>query len=300
MNPNRVALALALAGITLSGVRIASSLPQQDACGCEDEIQDTVHLSLRCMTKHPDLKEMARIEKDHAKAREANGALAAARGGVINVYVHVIDNGPGIENGDLPLSMIKDQINVLNAAYAGAGFGFNLLFIDRTTNPTWYTMSPGSNAEKNAKQALRKGTTADLNVYTCNPGGGLLGWATFPWEYSRSPSQDGVVILFSSLPGGSAAPYNEGDTATHEVGHWMGLYHTFQGGCNKNNDYVSDTPAEKSPAFGCPIGRDSCKAPGLDPIENFMDYTDDHCMDRFSPGQEDRMNQMFGIYRSGK
>ena len=300
MNPNRVALALVLAGITLSGVRIASSLPPQDACGCEDEIQDTVHLSVRCMTKHPDLKEMSRIEKDHAKARDASGPLAAARGGVINVYVHVINNGPGIANGDLPTSMITDQIAVLNAAYVGAGFGFNLVSIDRTTNSTWYTMSPGSSVEKSAKKALRQGSAADLNVYTCNPGGGLLGWATFPWDYSRNPSQDGVVILFSSLPGGSAVPYNEGDTATHEVGHWMGLYHTFQGGCSKSNDYVSDTPAEKSPAFGCPIGRDSCKAPGLDPIENFMDYTDDHCMDRFSPGQEDRMNQMFGTYRFGK
>ena len=229
----------------------------------------------------------------------------------VTVYFHVINNGSGVQNGDVPQSQIDAQIAVLNDAYNGGSIGgvgtrfqFTLASpggVTRTTNAAWYNMGYNSAAENEAKQSLRAGDQRTLNIYSANLSGGLLGWATFPSSYNSNPLDDGVVVLYSSVPGGSAAPYNGGDTATHEVGHWLGLYHTFQGGCNGSGDVVADTPAERSPAYGCPSSRDSCagpRYPGLDPITNFMDYTDDACMFVFSGGQGARMSDQWNAYRN--
>jgi hypothetical protein len=235
--------------------------------------------------------------------RAAAGSPVSARAAgsvVVPVYFHVINAGSSLAQGNIPDSQIASQIAVLNSAFASTPFRFSLVATTRTTNASWYTLSPGSAAEAQAKAALRRGGPGTLNIYSANPGGGLLGWATFPQDYAAAPSRDGVVLLYASVPGGSAAPYNEGDTGTHEVGHWLGLYHTFQGGC-AGGDLVSDTPAERSAAYGCPTGRDTCSGrryPGLDPITNFMDYTDDFCMFQFTSAQSTRMDALHAQYRS--
>jgi hypothetical protein len=200
---------------------------------------------------------------------------------------------------------VQRQVRVLNRAYAGrtAGdaantpFRFRLQSTTFVVNPDWATMGYNSPEEAAAKTELRQGGANALNLYGATIGDDLLGWATFPQQYASAPDQDGVVILLDSMPGGTAAPYNHGDTATHEVGHWLGLYHTFQGGCQKRNDLVDDTPAERSAASGCPKGRDSCRSQGVDPIDNFMDYSNDSCMDRFTKGQADRMSSQWTAYR---
>ncbi|HEY5999929.1 MAG TPA: zinc metalloprotease [bacterium] len=238
-------------------------------------------------------------EKDIAAGkRPGGGGGATITGGTVNVYFHVIRDGAG--GGDVPDSRIADQIAVMNAAYTSTGWKFVLAAVDRTDNDAWYTLGPNTPEERAAKVALRQGSAGDLNLYAAKIGGGLLGWSTFPSSYAVDPYDDGVVVLNASLPGGGAAPYNLGDTAVHEIGHWMGLYHTFQGGCSKTNDVIGDTPAEKSAAFGCPYGRDTCRMAGEDPIFNFMDYTDDSCMVEFTAGQDSRMDLQYELYRLGR
>jgi hypothetical protein len=263
----------------------------------------------RCMTPIPSENEAEAIEarfmEELMYGRSPFNSQSISSPVSITVNFHVIRSSTGA--GDVSDTRLNSQIATLNGAYSGRGFTFVRGTTDRTNNSTWYTMAPGTSAESAAKNYFTgiasNNATYVLNFYTAAPGGGLLGWATFPWDKASNPRMDGVVILNSSINGGTATNYNLGDTATHEVGHWLGLYHTFQSGCGTGNnttsgDRVSDTAAEASSASGCPTGRDTCTTiSGADPITNFMDYTYDSCMNNFTSGQATRMVNMAATYR---
>jgi len=223
-------------------------------------------------------------------------------------------------------SQIDEQLRVLNNDFIDARVVFQLQETTRTEREEWFNITSGSAQETAMKTSLRMGDNPlTLNIYTVGnlvaSGNSVLGYATFPDEYQANPNLDGVVLLYTTFPGGSNAPFNQGRTLTHEVGHWVGLYHTFQGGCNGGiwvGDYAGDTPPQASATFGCPTTNpDTCPGEGVDrkltfrcspsgsvahslsfpAIHNYMDYTDDSCMDNFSLRQRTRMRWQINTYR---
>ncbi|CAE6445643.1 unnamed protein product [Rhizoctonia solani] len=230
---------------------------------------------------------------------------------VIPVHWHAIQAGKSLEDGHIPNSQIADSLNVLKKDYELAGFDFKLESSEYITNATWFHLAgpepdqPEFIYQTEMKHALRRGGADALNLYSVNfrnvTQQGLLGYATFPDDYVSKPENDGVVFRYSTVPGGSAAPVNLGRTLTHEVGHWLGLFHPFQGGCEGVGDMVLDTPAQLNQTDGCPtIAPDTCPdQPGRDSIHNFMDYSDDICLTEFTPGQIQRMGEQYMAYRSG-
>jgi hypothetical protein len=240
---------------------------------------------------------------------QANAHLRNPGSVMVNVYFHVINQGQTVADGNLTDAQIAAQIKVLNDTYSGAipgagantPFRFRLRGVTRTSDAIWFNgLAPRTPIERQVKAKLRRGDKTTLNIYSANLANGLLGWATFPWDAQAEPNRDGVVILYKTVPGVPVTqpfPFNLGYTGTHEVGHWLGLFHTFQGAC-ASIDRVADTPAEAVATDGCPIGKNSCPfRPGVDPIHNFMDYSNDACMNQFTPLQGQRADNLSVIWR---
>lgn len=257
----------------------------------------------------------------------------------IPVYFHVIEGGVSIVTEDDSTSKITDarihqQIDILNDAFGGkmvkkpnqipseqatspTRFRFNLRGIDRTGVKEWQELSVIEDGEEifNMKSSLRRGGPEALNIYTTSiyieePGDGLLGFATFPFSYKSLPGNDGVVSHFDSVPGGAYDGYNNGTTTIHEVGHWMGLFHTHQDNqseepCVVDNDFVADTPNQNQVSQPDPLLPrtlvDSCSGrryPGRDAAANFMSYTTGTYQFQFSTGQAKRMSVIGSQFRN--
>ncbi|MCX4469118.1 zinc metalloprotease [Micromonospora sp. NBC_01655] len=307
-----LALLLSTAAVGVVPAASAFSAAPAESCAEPADVHSDARVKAGAHAKHePNELTVAQVREREADLSSALRERANYRAGAgagtlatvtIPVVVHVIQENSTRAGGNIPDSLITSQITVLNQAYSGAtggaatAFSFQLQKINRVTNPAWYPIVSGSSAERSMKTSLREGGKNTLNMYLGELSDGLLGWATFPKK--ALDKMDGVVVLSESLPGGTATNYNQGDTGTHEIGHWLNLYHTFQGGCSGSGDGVSDTPAEASPAYQCPTGRDTCTATGLDPITNFMDYTYDSCMHQFTTGQASRMLTAWNAYRA--
>ena len=196
-------------------------------------------------------------------------------------------------------------MDVLNDSYAGGTltsgsaatpFRSTSSGVDFSYNDAWYTVAPGK-VEKEMKAATRVGGKDTLNVWTADIGDGLLGWATFPTR--KLSTDDGVVILDESMPGGTAGKYAARRHAHPRGRPLAGALPHLPGRLPGQGDQVADTPAEAQAQFDCPTGADTCTAPGVDPIHNYMDYTQDSCMYQFTAGQAARMSDAWTQYRAG-
>lgn len=276
-----------------------------------------------CGTPSMSLAEQIKADEDFQawQSMKANGTYVGLQASssqvdwsttivTIPTYFHVIHSGTEGQQFTYAANpaYIQDQIKTTNIGFGGeentafppnpsgrsydrysvtntdTKIQFCLMGTTATDNVSWYSLTnDGGNAEKAMKTALKKGGMETLNVYIGLPGDDLLGWAYFPQDVDPEVF-DGVVLLNDSMPGGALGPYNQGDTLTHEVGHWLSLEHTHDNGCSGPGDYMDIAPPsvdytskaakETEASFECPVNLDNCKNDGgrKNPIHSFMSY----------------------------
>ncbi|KAG5941495.1 hypothetical protein E4U53_007396 [Claviceps sorghi] len=262
-------------------------------CGTGRPTEELMQVSRKLQAEESEL-----AARDGGRA-DGNGAI------VVDTYVHVVAKDETVRGGYISASTVAKQMEVLRETYGSTGVSFVHKDTSWTVHPSWSV----DNNEEDMKRTLRKGSYRDLNLYylkELSGPPGTLGYCNFPSTSAKPASRmfylDGCNVHVGSVPGGPLAGFNLGKTTTHEVGHWFGLMHTFEGDdCHGPGDHVDDTPAQASSSQGCPIGRDSCPdLPGPDPIHNYMDYSSDPCYEEFTPGQISRIRRLWHKYRANR
>lgn len=278
----------------------------QRNCGSMD------YLNMQMQT---DPKRATKLETIERQTEEAVENPGRAVNGVITipVVVHVVYNTTA-EN--ISNAQIQSQIDVLNADFrrqnadadavwpqaADSEIAFCMASVDPAGNPTngitrtaTSVTAFGTNDQVKFNSSGGKDawpTDRYLNIWVCDISGGILGYAQFP---GGSATTDGVVVDYQyfGTVGTATAPFNLGRTCTHEVGHWLNLRHIWgDGNCNVD-DFVTDTPTSDAPNYGCALGHVSCNS--TDMVQNYMDYSDDACMNLYTNGQKTRMRALFAV-----
>jgi hypothetical protein len=317
MKKTLYSVALGLAGLALtSSPALAQNQPLRRSCGSMDVLAQQ-------MAADPGLAQrLASIDNQalqYATQKAGTAQRTSAVSVTIPVVVHVLYNTTAQNISD---AQIQSQIDVLNADYqklnadvanvpsafaslaANVNIGFVLAKRDPSGNATTgIERKQVTQTSWGTDDKMKKTTTGGLNawpsgsylnLWVCNLSGGILGYAQFP---GGAAATDGVVILTSAFgKGGSAqSPFNLGRTATHEVGHWLNLYHIWgdDGTACTGSDQVSDTPNQADENYGAPTYPNPSCSNTSDMFMNYMDYVDDRAMFMFSTGQSSRMNALF-------
>jgi hypothetical protein len=276
----------------------------QRNCASQDVLDDQ-------LKQDPTLQDrMNAIEEFTRKFTESPMNFRLLPSGIIEIPV-VVNVLYRTSAQNISLTQIQSQIDVLNEDFAGTNADHNLtatyntvkagdigvrFVLDQVIRKSTNKRSWGTNdAMKKTNQGGISPTSPStkLNLWVCNLGGGILGYAQFP---GGSSSTDGVVVDDNATgrTGTASAPFNKGRTATHEVGHWMNLRHIW-GDASCGNDQVGDTPLHNTANYGCPASghKSTCSGNPIEMTMNYMDYTDDACMYMFSVGQRSRMLAVF-------
>jgi Pregnancy-associated plasma protein-A len=285
----------------------------QRKCAADDVLQENLRNDPSLKQRMGAIEEFTRqVEKNPSAYRLVNGIIE------IPVIVNVLYKTTA---QSISLAQIQSQITVLNNDFAATNSDYNntpsvfqsarsgnigIRFVidniatdiirKKTNKSSWQL----NDAMKKAAQGGLDPTspTTKLNIWVCNLTGGYLGYAQFP---GGAAATDGVVIDDNAMgtTGTAAAPFNKGRTATHEIGHWMNLYHIWgdDGTACTGSDQVADTPNQANENYGCPsFPQISCSnGANGEMFMNYMDYTDDACMFMFTAGQKTRMQAVFAV-----